>query len=347
MHRCLSTVNPEEQTPLQDTSWLEEDSQHKDDVAQPPGATASPISPPEMSVGRGVEIDKRGQIRVVSRARAEKPCRTILIIPAASTSLTRADFIRLLPEKNRTDSGAMGSTIPGRHPMTLDRLPYWIVVFRTPFLAATYQSRLRWYHENAVKNLPTHPLQAALIWGRGLTPPPGYIDPESGEDVWKRMLEYSLLQPRQNFGVTALLPDFPPSIMQSIQRHARWAEYSQLRSWTVLVRIDGARLGQAAFARFLKEDGIARNRAWDIMSPYPPGTSWHDLPSHETPASISEEGSVPHGKMGLQIFGIKFRSEGEALRFWATWHRRPFLFLTEDASEPRHNAPLLHVETVW
>lgn len=107
-HRYLSTANPEEQTPPQETSWLEEDSQHEDNVAQPQGATASPISSPEMSIGRGVEIDKRGQIRVVSRARAEKPCRTILIIPAASTSLTRADFTRLLPEKNRTDSTAMG-----------------------------------------------------------------------------------------------------------------------------------------------------------------------------------------------------------------------------------------------
>ncbi len=231
--------------------------------------------------------------------------------------------------------------------MTLNRLPYWIVVFATPFLAAAYQSRLRWYHENAVENLPTQPLQAALIPGRRLTPPPGYIDPESGEDVWKRILEYCLLQPTQNFGVTALLPNFPPSIVQSIRWHTRWAEHSQYRSWTVLVRIDDERLGKATFARFLKEDGVVSKRVWDTMSPEPAGTSWHDLPSCGTPASVSREGGFPQGNKGLQMFGIEFRSQGEALKFWRKWHRRPFPFPISEASASDYDAPLLQVETLW
>ncbi len=108
--RRLSTINQEEQSPPRGTSWLEEDSQHRDDATQPQAATASSISSPETSVGRGVEIDKQGQLRVVSRTRAEKPYRTILIIAAASTTLTRADFTRLLPEKDRTTPQAMGCT---------------------------------------------------------------------------------------------------------------------------------------------------------------------------------------------------------------------------------------------
>lgn len=106
-HRYLSTVNQEEQTSFWDTSWLEKDLEHKDDAAQPQSTTALPVSSPETSVGRGVDIDKRGQLSVVSHNRAKKRCCTILIISAASTSLTRADFTRLWPEKHRKKPWAM------------------------------------------------------------------------------------------------------------------------------------------------------------------------------------------------------------------------------------------------
>lgn len=49
----------------------------------------------------------------------------------------------------------------------------------------------------------------------------------------------------------------------------------------------------------------------------------------------------------LQTFGVQFHSEGEAMRFWRTWHRRPFPGLAENASPSDQQSLLLHVELTW
>jgi hypothetical protein len=198
-----------------------------------------------------------------------------------------------------------------------------------------------------VDNLPVNPLQAALNPGRGLTPPPGYIDPESGEDVWKGLLEYVVLQPTQDFNVTALLPEFPLSVNQAIQRHKRWSRFEGLRSWTVRIRVHDYHLTKNHIFRFLEEDGKARDRPWDIMRHETAGMPYHTQSSNEVPPAIFEEPSSLRRTDGLQNFGVKFGSEGEAMRFWRTWHRMPFPCPAQDVSTPDYDIPLLHVELAW
>ena len=218
------------------------------------------------------------------------------------------------------------------------------MLFQTPFHAASIQSRLRWYHQNAVKNLPASPLQAALKGYCGITPPPGYLDPENGEDVWKRLREYCLLQPEQDFSVTALLPGFPTSVTRSIQLHQKCNESYQYRSWNVRIRLDGDHWGSDQILKFIEEDGKARNRPWGIINPGSIYIPEHQQPIHLTSPVVAEESGSGDEWERVKNFSVKFDSEAEAMRFWRTWHRRPFPYPAEDVSTPDHYAPLLHVE---
>lgn len=335
-----------EQTAPWDNTWSEYEVGRRSKASPPKSRSISFEPAPKASIDRGVSINKRGQLKVISRVEAEKECHAALILSAASTHLTKDDFTRLVPEDDRMIEGGFEAAIPGRDPQSLERLPYWILLFKTPFLAASFQSRLRWYHQNAVENLPVNPLQAALTPHRGLTPPPGYIDPQSGEDIWKRLREYCLLQPAQDFCVTALLPEFPPSVKKAIQRHQIWTDSPGIRSWSVRIQVEDDHLGVDQISRFLKEDGKAQFRPWNVIHRPSPGICEHEEPIHGVSMAVSEEGGGGHEAEGVKNFIVKFRSEGEAMRFWRTWHRRPCPHLANDVSTPRHQAPLLRVEII-
>jgi hypothetical protein len=268
--------------------------------------------------------------------------------------------------------------IPGRDSVTLEKLPYWILLFSNPYRAAVYQSRLLWYHQNAVANLPLNALQAAQIPGRGLDPPPGYIDPDTGQDVWRRLREYSVLQPSQEFSVTALMERFPRSVGMAVERHERWVRArSTCRRggssgrerwrprWMVLMRIIVAfqgqdsvleRLGVDRVLGFLEEDGRARKRPWRMAAAEKPDG---ESPTEGDDGPVFEERYVP-GDRGdnavaevQQLFGVRFITEGEAMRFWRTWHLRrlplPLLGLPGhvDMDPGDARAPLLHLELTW
>lgn len=217
------------------------------------------------------------------------------------------------------------------------------MLFRTPLFAAAYQSHLQRYHQNAVKNQPVNPLQAALTPGRGLTPPPGYIDPETGEDVWKQLREYTILQPTQDFSVTALLPRFPPSIDREIELDKKWNGPSEDRRWTVRIRVDGLQLDEKRIFQFLEEDAKARKRPWAILRS---GCNKAHGQLQCAPA-VFEENSRFSQLEGLQNFIVRFHSEEEAMKFWRTWHRKPFRDLAENATGSDCHSPLLHVELAW
>ena len=232
------------------------------------------------------------------------------------------------------ESGALtkldlSAAIPGRKRTSFERLPFWVLLFKTPYSAACYQSRLRWYHQNAVKNLPMSPLQASLAPNRGLMPPPGYIDPESGEDVWKRLREYSVLHPQQPFRIRAMLPPFPESILEPIKYHESWIMQHGANGESVRVWVDGQVLQTKQVENFLEEDGKIRSRPWDMIG---------GCTSLKSGTSFTEQD---------RAVGLSFRSKREATRFWRTWHLKPVPSLIGPSSSDQGSAPLLHVEMFW
>lgn len=103
----LATRSAKEQTDHWDTSWLEEDPWSSSNDIPPKTEDVSTQDAPTWSVSRGVSIDKRGQLKVTSSTDADKEYPAVLVVSAASRNLSRADFTRLLAEKDRLEQGGI------------------------------------------------------------------------------------------------------------------------------------------------------------------------------------------------------------------------------------------------
>lgn len=110
--RNVYTIGPDEEIAPWNTSWSEHDDQREEN-STPPYSRDISLAVASNAKERGVLIDERGQLKVTSQARAERDCRTVLVLSAASTSLTEADFTRLLPESERSEGrGIDGASYP-------------------------------------------------------------------------------------------------------------------------------------------------------------------------------------------------------------------------------------------
>jgi hypothetical protein len=127
----------------------------------------------------------------------------------------------------------------------------------------------------------------------------------------------------QDFSVTALLPDLPPSVERTIGRHTKWTTYHGGRCYAVRVRSFGLNLDSKGLWRLLKQDGEARYRPWDIVLHASADETPGEQCDNWVPWGIFEEIATLRSPGTLQDFVIKFRSESEAMRFWRTWHKRP------------------------
>jgi hypothetical protein len=105
--RYLATTWPEEDTLAKGFPLSERVSWYGHKNVPPPSGGISLQYTPKASISRGVTITKRGLLNVVDRLDAEKECTTALIISAVSTTLTKVDFTRLLPESDRVEGGGL------------------------------------------------------------------------------------------------------------------------------------------------------------------------------------------------------------------------------------------------
>ena len=332
------------------------------------------VVPLRSSIDTGVSIDRKGQLKIVSTARALRRHETVLIVSSTSTNFVSSDFTRLLPSPSATEAQNNERTgvnddifassegfklhaeylvpIPGRD-VDFNRLPYWILRFERPDRAAIYQHRLHWYHANAMLNQPIETYTAATTKKRELIAPEDYIDPVSGEDIWKRLNEFSLLLPTQDFNVTALLSPLPASISSALTKYDYWNFPTEsYKAWPVRIFVNETTLSVAAVEQFLSEDEKKQGMEWRLvtgaerMEPMQHVTINEKGRRFQRRCSSARRGGEDHTPLPThKNWVLRFLSEDDALLFWRTWHRRPF---------PSSPAPpsgckqcLLHVEPLW
>ena len=98
----LATIGADDKTTPWNTSSAEHETTPVSATAPPESGDISSDTRPKASIDRGVLINRFGQLKVVSRKKAEKDCPTVLILSAASTYLIRDDFTRLITEDDCT-----------------------------------------------------------------------------------------------------------------------------------------------------------------------------------------------------------------------------------------------------
>ncbi|KAF3037373.1 hypothetical protein E8E12_007202 [Didymella heteroderae] len=110
------------------------------------------------------------------RARGEHT--TVLQLSNCSTALTESDFRRLIPRGAHIDTwssaGEFYKIIPGRDPLSLARLPFYYLLFRSPSAAMSYQKNASRLSRRAALHAPSSAASA-------VAPPAGFL--ENGEDI--------------------------------------------------------------------------------------------------------------------------------------------------------------------
>ena len=192
-----------------------------------------------------------------------------------------------------------------------------------------------------------NPLEAALKPWKSLTPPPGYVDPHSGEDLWKRLHEYALLPREQSFKVLGFQSPFSSQIGTAIKFLEKWQQAAGQERFLVRLRLYHQQWNVAQVARFIKRDGEIRARPWELARGAPDDVSKQGSPQN------MDDAPVYHAALGLspsaksQNFLLAFCNEAETMRFWGTWHARsPPPELCEEALGERQEDVSFHVEIV-
>lgn len=186
---------------------------------------------------------------------------------------------------------------------------------------------------------------------RELTPAEGYIDPLSGEDIWKRLHEFSILLPTQAFNVTAMLEPFPETVRTDLINYELW-RYPSAKSecWPVRIWIDDYHLDDALVKHFLEVDGNEQARKWALsdIKPVEPMlyTAFNSKGDRIDPEGnqMSKKDVAMLHRSPQRNWVIRFSAERGALLFWRTWHRKP---LPQSLSQSTREERLLHVDPLW
>jgi hypothetical protein len=105
--RHQASVGIEKQATLEENTEPELDTGLRSNVLPPEDERPRP--PPKRPSAHGVWMNRRGQLQVFDQLEAEKECCTAVIISGVSKHLTKADFMRILPQnKGKGEDGIEG-----------------------------------------------------------------------------------------------------------------------------------------------------------------------------------------------------------------------------------------------
>jgi hypothetical protein len=290
---------------------------------------------------------------------------TVLQLLDCSTQLTEVDFSRLIPRGRHIEAWRRGGEffkiIPGRDPLSMERLPFYYILFKDPESALAYQKNVSRIHKLNALHQPSSIFSA-------IPPPKGFL--EDGEDVSKLVSSYNLLPTHHKLGLITVMQPYNPALRAVIERGGYQpivpdTDEHGNRIWKVLMHIEGweptpselfgifkkdaYRLGMLLTLRNESRNSIHRLRDMlnlkttlkpiSTSSPRAYGSFDHTSDNAATQTEYEDEGIKAlmagmeedssskeiHQYIMRRLYNrwiLDFEDEDAARRFAISWHRR-------------------------
>ncbi|KAF1842563.1 uncharacterized protein K460DRAFT_370534, partial [Cucurbitaria berberidis CBS 394.84] len=290
---------------------------------------------------------------------------TVLQLAHCSTELTEADFLRVIPKGKHIESwrreGEFDKIIPGRDPLSLERMPFYYILFRDPISALAYQKNASRLHKLTALHQPSNIFSA-------IPPPKGFL--EDGEDLDKVTSLYNLLPTQHPISLLTIMQPYHSALRALIERGGYQpimpnVDETGNRIWKVLMRIEGHEPSRTDLFKILRR--VAYMHGMPLTLRNESSTSIHrlrdlvNLKTATTPLSSigpraygsfdrdieKTRASVDFEDPGIQVlmasagedstaqevhqmvmnrvynrWVLDFSDENAARRFALTWHRR-------------------------
>lgn len=183
---------------------------------------------------------------------------TLLQLEHCSTALAEIDFRRLIPKGQHIEDwnrgGEFYKLIPGRDPLSLERLPFYYLLFKTPESAHAYQNNVTRLHKLAALHQPSNIFSA-------VPPPCGFL--EDGEDVNAITKSYLLKPTEHPVNLRMVMQPYHPALRSLIERggyHPIVPEVDEKdnRVYKVLLHIEGYEPSKQDLVKILRRDAYIR-----------------------------------------------------------------------------------------
>ncbi|KAF2204993.1 hypothetical protein GQ43DRAFT_386738 [Delitschia confertaspora ATCC 74209] len=228
----------------------------------PPKPIAVLAKEPVKEVRKSPSQERREQLTKAFNARGEEI--TVLKLSNCSTELTESDFRRLVPKGKHIESwvrdGEFYKIIPGRNPLSLERLPEYYLLFRSPEAALAYQKNASRLHRLARFHSPSSIFSA-------VPPPKGLV--EDGEDLDAALKKYILAPPYLKLSLNMVLQPYHPWFRALIERGGYKgivSNFGEKNIPKVMLHIEGYEPTAHELHDILYRDGYDRGIHWPIRN---------------------------------------------------------------------------------
>ncbi|KAJ4349860.1 uncharacterized protein N0V89_008479 [Didymosphaeria variabile] len=190
---------------------------------------------------------------------------TTLQLLHCSTELTEADFRNLVPKGRHIEGWARDDdfrqVIPGRDPLSLERLPFYYLIFKNPEAALRYQSNAVRLHKLSKLHGPDSSLSA-------IPPPPGLL--ENGEDINAALSSYLLTPTSQNLQLNMVMQPYNPALARLIEEGGyapivRSTNPAGTQVHKVLFYIEGYEPSPYDLYQIFMQDASSRGFVWPFL----------------------------------------------------------------------------------
>jgi hypothetical protein len=248
--------------------------------------------------------------------------KAILILSCASPTLTPRDFTRLAPPGEHIENWNSGllRVIPGRNPVTLKRLPFYILLFSSRFAAEAYREKVSRLHLLSVNFTPR-----ALI---SKVPAP---KAEIRDEVKFATQQFTLISPQQKrVPIKELQRPWSNAVERLVARGGYHPMITEQAENVVLLTVDRGSMGILGLTKAIAHDGRDRNLPWKKDGRIVQlGTTESSTPDLRTipfdqesfeGGEGNEEKALKEAYSTERRFLVKFKDALEARRFARSWH---------------------------